>query len=106
MSLGKIIFYGIVIVGLSIVLVFLLLRPPSATDITREIKNANFCGSEEDCVVIAPKCPLDCHILINKGSQDQIQELIGNFKSDCEQECTEIIEFRCIQNKCQPTKTE
>ena len=106
MSIGKIIFYVGTIIILSIILIVMLTKGPSQNEVERQILNANFCGSKEDCAPLESKCPLECHILVNQGEKESIQQVIDEFDSDCAYSCTQILDYDCISNQCQVTRSE
>lgn len=94
----------VILAALVATLIFLLVSPPSFSEIQKEIKIANFCGSDEDCAVIESKCPFSCDIAISANEVERIQDLIDGHKADCSETCSVPERTVCISNKCQVTK--
>ena len=93
--------YLVVIIVLLGILFYMLFAGPSQSEVRDLISTANYCGSPDDCAVVESKCPFGCNVYVNKGEVDRVNELMGEFDSDCNQSCQEPAGVSCFQGRCQ-----
>ena len=75
-------------------------KPPTLLSAKSAIEKANYCQQDNDCMVVAGKCPLACHILINRNEKESIRMLLDTYISDCTYSCTVPREYSCIDHQC------
>jgi len=76
---------------------------PTEKQIDKEIINANYCSTKEDCIDLGPHCPFGCGILINKSEEVRIRSILDYFISTnkaCKYSCSQIKGIVCLNNKC------
>jgi hypothetical protein len=74
----------------------------SETYIQKEITEANYCETDEDCVDAGGKCPFGCYIYVNKNDANRIKNLVSSYRSNCIYQCMYCPSVECKNNKCEP----
>jgi hypothetical protein len=74
--------------------------------VQKEIDEANYCSTADDCVLVGSKCPFDCYIYANKTEADRIKGLVDGFESTCQYSCLQSFGVTCTEEKkCAPIVT-
>lgn len=82
--------------------VIAFLNPRSEGQIKREIEQARYCDTKNDCTPVNSQCPFGCYVIVNKNEAQRIEQLISSFRSTCTYSCIELKGFDCINKKCEP----
>lgn len=69
--------------------------------IKQEIKKANYCQDDNDCLDAGGQCPFDCYAYVNKNEVGRISGLINSYRSSCVYSCISCPEAVCDNGKCQ-----
>ena len=78
----------------------------SENTIIEELKIANYCETDNDCVNIKPMCPFGCQVVVNKAERERVEDLMSeHFEKhvecpSCIYECIAIKAIRCKNRKC------
>lgn len=94
----KIIIISVIV--LIIISVFLSYPKIKESYIKNEIKLANYCDIDSDCVDAGGKCPFGCYVYVNKNEVERISSLIGLSDPKCVYGCLLCEEVKCENNKC------
>ncbi|NCC71551.1 hypothetical protein EOM09_08320 [bacterium] len=97
-KIGLIIFIFLILFSISIL--FFLEPKIKISQINYEIKKANYCEIDSDCINAGGKCPFGCYIYINKNEFEKISKLISNYESNCVYDCINCEKAICENNKC------
>jgi len=81
--------------------VFFALPKIKELKIESEIKKANYCNVNSDCVNAGGKCPFGCWVYVNKNEVARVSELINSFDSNCVYGCVSCPTAVCENKKCQ-----
>ncbi len=74
----------------------------SEADIKKEIEEANYCDTKDDCVDVGGKCPFGCYVYVNEGEAERIRGLVDSYESDCVYGCMACLDVECRDNRCEP----
>lgn len=70
--------------------------------ISSEIKRADYCDIDADCVIAGSKCPFGCAIIVNKNETGRIMRMVNTYSSNCNYSCAaECQKAICQNNRCQ-----
>lgn len=69
--------------------------------IQRQIDQANYCETADDCADAGGKCPFGCYVYVNKEEVDRISDLIDSYESDCVYDCVMCLDVKCFEGKCE-----
>ena len=67
-----------------------------------QIKNANYCQSDEDCAFVGHQCPFGCYIYVNQNEREDISAKLQSFNSRCTYSCINCQGVACINRTCVP----
>ena len=88
-------------------LIVLLFSPACVSEeqVEREMEDANYCVTAEECVVIYPGCPLGCWSFVNEEEEGRIRDLVESFfdqqvGEQCMYDCAGHGEVRCENDRC------
>jgi len=93
--IGIFIFIGLVFVSTS-----LTFPKMKELNIKSQIKKANYCEINSDCIDAGGKCPFGCYVYVNKNEVDKISNLIQSFNSKCVYGCISNSTVICEDNVC------
>lgn len=97
----KIIIFALLSFLITIIFILFLMYPKFVElNIRNEIKKANYCEIDSDCVDAGGKCPFGCYVYVNKNEVDKISKLIRSFDSKCIYGCVSISNVICKDKKC------
>jgi hypothetical protein len=74
----------------------------SASKVRKQIDEANYCETENDCKNIGSKCPFGCHIYVNNDEALRITDLVLSYEPRCTNTCIQCVEVECVNSKCVP----
>jgi len=75
--------------------------------IKAEIEKANYCQVVEDCQMVAvSKCPFGCYVYVNQQEASRIEQMLNEYRSNCEYGCLEMKGVECRNTICQVISDE
>ncbi|MDD3263338.1 MAG: hypothetical protein PHT94_00415 [Candidatus Nanoarchaeia archaeon] len=103
MGKKRIIFISIFVIIIIFVISFLSAIPKIKEEIIKnEIKKANYCEEDLDCIDAGSKCPFGCFNYVNKNEVERISNLIESYNSNCVYGCLLCENVKCEDKKCIP----
>ncbi|HOX54939.1 MAG: hypothetical protein PHI86_04585 [Candidatus Omnitrophica bacterium] len=79
-------------------------------DIQDAIRQANYCDTTDDCMIIYLACPFGCGAYINKKEEKNLKEKVGAYflvyNEQCVYDCVRPIDPACVNQKCVPAVCE
>lgn len=83
---------------------FLIRDKIKAAYIVKEIRRANYCQIDSDCVDafagMGGQCPFGCYAFVNKNEADRIKNMVDSFNSTCVYSCIYCPTTRCENGIC------
>ncbi|MFH1064260.1 MAG: hypothetical protein V1729_04225 [Candidatus Woesearchaeota archaeon] len=90
------------VVLMLLLFIFLVGCSPTPDQIRKEIDQANYCNTKEDCRDAGDLCPYGCNIYVNKDKVGKIMNLLDSVDVACMYGCVECPDVECKESKCEP----
>lgn len=95
---------SLIVVLVALISAFLIRDKIKAAYIVKEIKKANYCQIDSDCIDAfagtGGQCPFGCHAIVNKNEAERIGNLVDSFDSTCVYGCIQCPTTKCNNGLC------
>lgn len=93
---ARVVLLAVILAAAASALVMAALPKAREARIQQEIRKANYCRKDSDCVDAGSKCPFGCYAYVNAAEAKRVAGLIAAYESNCVYSC-----LRCSSASCQ-----